>query len=712
MFLPDRFAFSLLLSISLAAALCPDAVQGQATDAERTEFFERRIRPVLADRCYECHAADAKEIGGQLLLDTREGVLRGGESGPAVQPGEPDQSLLIAALRHDGPEMPPDARLPDDVIRDFERWIRDGAVDPRHGAAAAVRPAMDVEAGRDFWAFRPLVQSDPPVVQARHHVRDSLDHFVLARVEAAGLSAAAEAEQRVLVRRAYFDLTGLPPRPEEVAAFVQDDRPGAWERLIDRLLASPRFGETWARLWLDLARYAEDQAHIVGNNKALFYPNAWLYRDWVIGALNRDVPYDRFVRLQLAADLADDSEPADLAALGFMGLGPKYYRRGDPAVMADEWEDRVDVVSRGLLGLTVACARCHDHKFDPIPTEDYYGLAGVFASTEMFNKPLKSGAAKGGGQAKKPDQSIHIIRDTKPRDLPVFIRGDVTNKGDVVPRRFLSVLTSGERRFQEGSGREELVDAIFSDGRDLAARVFVNRVWGRLIGRPIVGTPSNFGSLGDRPTHPLLLDHLAAEFIHDEWSVKNLVRRIMLSHTYRQSSRASAEQRAKDPDNRLLSRMNRRRLSVEAWRDAVLSVTGRVDDVVGGTSMDPLNPDEVRRTVYTQVSRFELNSMLTLYDFPDPNNHAARRALTITPLQKLFVLNSAWMSANARALAARGEGSDEQRIARLYLLLFGRRPSPDELRLGQEFLGSAGDDAAWQRYAQVLLASNELMYLD
>ena len=388
-----------------------------AADQEGTDFFEKRIRPVLVEKCYGCHSAEADKLKAGLHLDSRAGTLRGGDRGPALVAGKPDASLLLRAIRYTDPDlqMPPKGKLPERVIQDFERWIASGAADPRseESSASAQPDEIDFDAAKTFWSFTPPRRHETPKVDDAAWVRQPIDAFVLAKLEAAGLGPNPVADDRTLIRRLSFDLTGLPPRPEEVDTFVNDETPEKYERLVERLLASPHYGERLARLWLDVARYAEDQAHIVGNNKALFYPNAYLYRDWVIDAFSRDVPYDRFVELQLAADLLGDGAKDDRAALGFIGLGPKYYNRGDAAVKADEWEDRVDTVSRGLLGLTVACARCHDHKFDPVETEDYYALAGVFASTRMFNQPIK-GDGKKNGDAKNPGQALHIIREGKP----------------------------------------------------------------------------------------------------------------------------------------------------------------------------------------------------------------------------------------------------------------------------------------------------------
>jgi hypothetical protein len=390
--------------------------------------------------------------------------------------------------------------------------------------------------------------------------------------------------------------------------------------------------------------------------------------------------------------------------------------------MAEEWEDRVDVVGRGLLGLTVACARCHDHKYDPIPTEDYYALAGVFASTRMFNRPLDAKREKKtDGEAKQPKDAMHLVCEGKPADLTVFVRGDVNTKGPAVPRHFLRVLCAGEPApFQQGSGRLELAQSIASRDNPLTARVIVNRVWGQFFGRPLVATPSNFGALGERPTHPELLDDLAVRFMDAGWSLKWLQREIALSATYRQSSRADAGQTGVDPENRLLGRMSRRRLSVEAWRDSILAANGRLADTVGGPSIDTADPQQRRRTVYSRVSRLSLNPLLALFDFPDPNIHADRRVETTTPLQKLFVMNNPFMIRQAETFADRvsavagsdSHQADEAFIQRAYEVLYDRPAGDAEIRLGLEFLKAGEPRLRRTQYAQVLLAANEMLYID
>jgi hypothetical protein len=424
--------------------------------------------------------------------------------------------------------------------------------------------------------------------------------------------------------------------------------------------------------------------------------------------------------LQLAADKIEPGNDSNNAALGFIGLGPKYYQRNNAGVMADEWENQVDTVTRGLLGLTVACARCHDHKYDPIPTTDYYALAGVFAGTELFNRPLDDGRTKGkNGHSKEPKDAIHIVRDTKkPENISVHIRGNVANKGDVVPRGFPVVLTAEPVHFSTGSGRLELAKSIADRSNPLTARVIVNRVWGELFGQALVETRSNFGELGDRPTHPQLLDDLAVRFMDNGWSLKWLCREILLSATWQQSSEVDADAVEADPENKLLSHMNRQRLSVEIWRDTVLSVSGQLEDVVGGESMDPLVLSGKRRTVYSRISRLDLNPLLATFDFPDPNVHAGNRVRTTTPLQKLFLMNSPFMVAHAKQLATgclAAASSNELRVRFAMDLVFGREASNEELELALSFLGdetSKQHQQRWQQFAQTLLASNELQFVD
>jgi len=771
-------------------------------DPEQAEFFEARVRPVLAMQCLECHGAE-KHKGG-LRLDERDAMLRGGESGRVVVPGKPEESPLIEAIRHQGDvHMPPKRKLTDEDIMALTEWVKRGAIWPEtrliartRSSTAGMPTTADAvitgdplkELDRTFWSFQPVRDFAPPVVCDSAWSCSPIDRFILAQLDKNGLGPAPPADKATLIRRASFDLTGLPPSPDEIDVFLRDGAPDAFEKLVERLLASPHYGERWGRYWLDLARYGEDQAH---SFQPRLYPGGFRYRDWLVHALNRDLPYDRFVLEQIAGDLIDGPERLDrLAALGFFACGPVYY--GD-ARKLDQYSDRIDTLTRSFLGLTVACARCHDHKYDPIPTSDYYALAGVFASTEYVEIPAapqdqvdaynkaqaaiqsqeKAIAAFLLAEAKKLKQKatddqlkrverllpaeprkklaglkaelevlkkkapakypvIHALAEApKPTDMPVLVRGNPETPGPKVPRRFLSVLGGDRTSFHHGSGRLELARAIACADNPLTARVLVNRIWQHHFGRGLVATTGNFGALGERPSHPELLDWLARRFVASGWSQKSLHREIMLSAVYEQSSRFDSEGLAKDPGNSLLWRMNRRRLDVEAWRDAMLAVAGRLDPVLGGPSIDLDAASNQRRTFYAAISRHDLAWMLRLFDFPDPNISSGDRAFTTVPLQQLFVLNSEFMITSAKAVAARlhtdaltsrmsGDGS---RIRQAYRLIFGRAPSERELKLGLAYLSSPEsgptDDSharaamnRWERYAHALLATNEFAFVD
>jgi len=747
---------AVLTLLLLSASVCRADGADRASDAAGLEFFERRIRPVLVEHCYRCHSASSDAIKGGLRLDTRAAILRGGDSGTIVVPGQPEASLLLDAVGYSGEffDMPPDRRLPEHVIADFRRWVQLGAplpveAEPDSTPAPVTRPAMNMEQGREFWSFRPAVLQDVPGLSRPDWPLTRIDSFVLAKLDEQGMPPSHAASRETMIRRVCLDLTGVPPSHQQLMDFVQDESADAYARLVDQLLGSPAYGERWARHWLDVARYAEDNPTGESTCQAPRFP--WPYRDWIIRALNDDLPYDEFVRRQLAADLMD-LPPEEVAATGFLGLSPVYHKEPKLAadvvavIIADEWDERVDTITRGFLGLTVACARCHDHKFDPIRTDDYYALAGIVASTQLVEWPLadtQTAAAealtatrdaivdtelrlsyakamqKTADLAGEPSQQYadaardfqkqlddlkgrslfegpitNAVRDAatwinsddpdwtvpeyhpgEARDLPVFLRGNPANPGTIVPRRFIEVLTDGSPRpFEHGSGRLELANSMLTDAASLTARVIVNRVWGWHFGTPIVATPSNFGALGERPSHPELLDDLAARFIAQGWSLKWLHREIVLSATYQQTTawQASLDSHAGsaidagpgaapthsvpsmvDPDNRLLWRMPRRRLEPEAWRDAVLSVSGRLDRSMTGASQDLNKPDSRRRSVYGSISRQTPADLLLLFDFPDAKQHAEQRQLTTTPLQQLYLLNSPFLRDQSQFLGDR-----------------------------------------------------------
>jgi hypothetical protein len=557
------------------------------------------------------------------------------------------------------------------------------------------------------------------VVKSASWPKERLDYFILEQLEAHQLNPAHEAERRTLIRRVTLDLTGIIPAPQQVESFVNDPRPDAYEIKVEELLEQRAFGERMASLWLNLARYAEDQAHQVGNNTSLNFPNAYKYRDWVIGAFNADVPYDAFLKKQLAVDLLEPGNSRDLVALGFLGLGHKLYNRSRTDVQAEEWAEKVDTVSQTMLGLTVACARCHDHKFDPITTRDYYAMAGVFASLKMVNLKPDGTEEKNDAKADQMDAgTIHVVRDDSPHDLPIYERGDVESAGALAPRSYLQVLSKGEpKRFQQGSGRAELACLIADGANPLTARVMVNRLWDQFFGKPLVRTSSNFGAMGEKPSHPKLLDDLAVRFVSEGWSIKKLIREFVLSATYRQDSRGSAADAQLDPANTYFWRMERRRMSVEQIRDSVLEASGTLS-LEGGKSADIDSNTNTRRTVYAKVSRRELNKTLMLFDYPDANVHAGRRTTSITPIQKLFALNSNFMLEQSKTLAIRlcsMKVGDETRIRRAYELLFSREPEKQELNLSLEFLGKTSADTSmtnWHQFAHALLATDEMIYVD
>ncbi len=695
--------------------------------------FEKEVRPVLEESCIKCHGPE-KQKGG-LRLDRKADMMSGGDSGEsAIVLGKSAESQLVARIKTSKSDemMPPKGeRLKPEQIAAIQRWIDNGAHWPSSGkpeAKIAAKPAsatsgkVITDKDREFWSFKIPQRSRPAVTAKTDWPRQPLDFFIASALAKDGLAPAPEASPAVLIRRVTYDLTGLPPTPEEVDAFVKSATPNpqsAIESLVDRLLASPRFGERMASMWLPLARYAEDQAHQVGKDTKFFYPNAYHYRAWVIDAFNRGLPYDQFVKLQLAADRMPGTDPGDLAALGFLGLGPKYYNRGRLDVQADEWEDRVDTVSRAMLGLTVACARCHDHKFDPISMRDYYALAGVFASTSMVNKTPDGKVAKDGKAADVDSAMLHLVEDAKPQDLNVFLRGNVESKGPIVERRFLEVLTTkNSSAFSDGSGRRELAERIASSENPLTARVFVNRVWALLLGQSLVSTPSNFGHSGALPTHPELLDDLARRFMDGGWSVKVLIREIVVSATYRQTSVCDDAKLTRDPGNRHFSHMNRRRLTFEQWRDSVLAHSGKLVESVGAKSADIDAPDNSSRTVYAFVSRLKLSEQLMRFDYPDANVHSEQRSITTTPMQKLFMLNSPFMLRNSAAFSARlqaGTGDDAARVVNAYRMLLAREPDDSERTLAIEFLkrpSSSPGMTRWDQYAQILLISNPMLYVD
>jgi hypothetical protein len=773
---------------TVAAAQSPPTVKVPA--AHEIEFFETRIRPLLVEHCASCHGAKKQRAG--LRLDSAAALRKGSDSGPVVVPGQPEKSPLIQAVRQEGDiKMPPKGKLPPEAVAALTAWVKMGAPWPAgRDTATAQGPSP-----KSHWAFQPIKRPPLPAVKDHGWERTPLDRFVLARLEAKAIAPAPDADRRTLLRRVTFDLVGLPPTLKEIDAFLADSSPAAYAKVVDRLLASPHYGERWGRYWLDVARYADTKGYVFEEERR--YPFAYTYRDYVIRAFNEDLPFDRFILEQLAADRLLASEPRplgsghrpplpngrgsygsgptqpsrdrrSLAAMGYLTLGRRFLNN-----VHDIIDDRIDVSTRGLLGLTVGCARCHDHKYDPIPQKDYYSLYGVFASSVeprdlpqigepeqtpaylAFAKELKARqeaverfrekhrAELAAGNRKFRDElralrkKVDHLKATSPAAPPqamvledrptpvtphVFLRGNPNNPGPVVPRQFLQVLSSDRRQpFKEGSGRLELARAIASRDNPLTARVLVNRVWLHHFGTGLVRTPSDFGLRSEPPSHPELLDWLAWQFMEDGWSLKKLHRLIVLSRTYQQGSGDNPAAARVDPENRLLWRANRRRLDFEALRDGLLAVSGRLDRRAGGAPVDITRaPFLARRTVYGFIDRQNLPGLFRTFDFASPDATSPQRHQTTVPQQALFLMNHPFVLEQARALLGRPELSGdlppEKRIRRLYRRVLGRDADADEIALARAFVSRpaelAGGLNAWEQYAQVLLLTNEFAFVD
>jgi mono/diheme cytochrome c family protein len=835
-----------------AIILCVAATFGAGAPAadpstEASAFFETRVRPVLVAHCYECHGPQSK-FEGNLRVDSRAALLKGGTIGPAIKPGDPKGSLLVDAINHgDVVQMPPKSKLSAVQIADLTTWVAGGAPWPgsepvasADGHASAA-PAT-VGEGRDFWAFQPPRLLDPPPVNETRWVQSPIDRFVLAGLEANALHPAPAADKRQLIRRATFDLHGLPPTIEEVEAFLADASPGAFARVVDRLLASPRYGERWGRRWLDLARYADSN----GMDENMAMAHAWRYRDYVVSAFNRDLPYDQFICQQLAGDLlpaVDDAAALEgLVATGFLVLGPKMLAEDDPVKMEmDIIDEQVDTIGRAVLGLSLGCARCHDHKFDPIPTTDYYALAGIFKSTKTMEnhsvvamwseRPLATPAeiarlaahdalaasvaakikahqdaankilfdqlqdaltgallpkfdlqplgrllvgspveqlvapphaeryyaadvraalaALGRERAElektrpKLAQAL-AVAERRPEDLRVHIRGSHLTLGDVVPRRFPTVLAGDAQPpiGRDSSGRLELARWITRADHPLTSRVMVNRIWQGHFGEGLVRSPDNFGRLGERPDNQPLLDWLACRFVASGWSIKSMHREIMLSNAYQMSTAHNPQGASIDPENRLLWRMNRRRLEAEEVRDAILAVAGQIDYAMSGTLLANANHTYVtstasvrnvsyennRRSIYLPVVRSAVYEVLSAFDFADPSTMNGKRAATTVAPQALFMMNSPLVLRETRALAeslCNEHSLDQPLVERLYLRAYSRPPGNSETARVLEFLKRyslelAGQNVAtaevrvraWQAVCRVVFASNEFIYLE
>lgn len=898
-----------------------------AITPEQTEFFEKRIRPVLAEKCYECHSA-AKKIKGGLALDTREGTRAGGDNGPSFVAGDPDKSRLIEAVRYHNRDlqMPPKGALAASQIKDLEDWVKMGAPDPREAAPTAItsKRTINIEEGRRFWSFSPLSDPALPSVKNTAWEQAPMDRFILASLEKAELSPAQPADRRTLIRRATFDLTGLPPTPEEVEAFVADNSPNAFDRVIERLLASPQYGERWGRHWLDVARYADSN----GMDENVAYGHAWRYRDYVVKAFNDDKPYDEFLIQQIAGDLlphsSEEQRIENLAATGYLALGARVLAEPDVQKMEmDIIDEQIDSLGKAFLGMTFGCCRCHDHKFDPVPTADYYALAAIFKSTKSLSEekmgaikfwyehsmatpeqleakkkhdalvaaqnsklkqlttrlrnelkselhgnaarylaaavalpadaefsevekvakanqlrprylltcrqylaravdhpffkkwhelaskgqadavlghysPLFSQAIAAAAKEKTPakpkeptlaaaydalndiagflaipdkdanafdgemlagveqmqNEVMKIERQAPDppalmgvkdgvitKSLPIHIRGSYLTLGKPIERGFPEVmrasLNSKPVLPARQSGRLELARWMASSEHPLTARVMVNRLWRWHFGAGLVKTTDNFGTLGEKPSHPELLDWLARRFIESGWSVKDMHRLMMKSATYQMASaHPSAGQPSSgtdpllaDPENRLLWRANLQRLEAEQIRDAMLAASGSLSLEIGGktvplrnrefvfnhTSKDRTQYETPRRALYLPIIRNHLYDMLEQFDFPDPTMPTGSRNATVVAPQALILLNAPVVMQSAERLAqrlAREAKTDEARLQKAYALLYARTPTTREIERAKAFLDSQNEPSeAWTRLCHTLLAANEFMYL-
>ena len=795
---------ALLAPLAAALIAAAPAEPARRFDPESIEFFEKKVRPLLVNNCDNCHSANTNSKGG-LRVDDRNGLILGGNRGPAVIPGDPENSLLIQAVRHaeEDLKMPPKKRLSEEEIAVLSKWIKDGAAWPEASiAAVASKPNAKYDKLRkEHWAWQPLKEGGPPVVRDGSWPRSEVDRFILARLEAKELKPVGDADRLTLIRRAAFDLSGLPPTPEEIDAFLADKSTNAFEKVVDRLLASPAFGERWGRHWLDVARYGES----TGSSRNLPFPHAWRYRDYVISAFSNDKPFDQFIREQVAGDLlpADSRTEKDehLVATGFLAVGVKdVNQRFKVRFIMDNVDEQIDAVSRSFLATTVSCARCHDHKFDPIPTTDYYAMAGIFRSTDLCagvrNKmggggldyydtamliPLgeerkadpKQGekvkeATKAYEGAKKEFEAIRGtpeglalgangrpkqqpfrlkmvklqnellalidpangkvalgVRDSKKvADTEIRVRGEAEKLGPVVARGFLSVLNVPDApKVNAGqSGRLELAKWLTSEKNPLTPRVIVNRVWQHLFDQGLVKSVDNFGVTGDVPSHPELLDHLAARFVSEGWSVKKLVRELVLTRAYGLDSEADASHTAVDPANRLVWRHAPRRLHAEEIRDATLAAAGTLKSArpEGSAAKDlkvmelPNNgpiarrlgsdaKSSVHRSIYLPLLRGLTPNSLEVFDFAEQGMVTGHRDTTTVATQALFMLNDPFVRRQALNLAERvlrsDGGDDPARVNLAYKLTLGRTATAKEIDRVKIYLA---DYAAAAREAVVL----------
>lgn len=760
------------------------------------DYFEKYIRPLFAQHCYPCHSSKSGKRENNLALDSKLDWLKGGDQGPAIEPGSPEKSLLVRAVRYADPglQMPPSKALSNEQIQRLEEWIRRGAIAPDPTSSRMDSSPSDPESGKRYWAFMPLSKAEIPV-DLNANLFNATDALIQQKRHTMHLSPVRLASKSNLIRRVSIQLTGLPPTAEQVHEFLEDETPQAYEQLVESLLASPRFGERWGRHWLDLARYADSN----GLDENFLFREAWRYRNWVIQAINQDLPFDEFVLMQIAGDLLpfDTIEQRDRQriAAGFLLVGPKVLLGNDERNQRMEIADeQIDTIGKTFLGQSLGCARCHDHKFDPVPTADYYALAGIFASTRVMERRYMLGEQRvmerlvglgpDGEQLdeayeeywrnqpklkadkKKADTLLELLKKDseedflkalpdagvavadaakdatksreeriaaqqavvqelsmkltapaippramipadieEPKDEQIRISGQFDRLGAQVPRGFLCVLqdepTSGIPSNESGrkSLARWLVDADQRSGQ-LTARVIANRVWYHLMGRGIVRTVDNFGRTGEPPTHPELLDYLAREFVESGWSLKHLVKQIVLSSTFQLSCDRIDENQQIDPDNRFFWRGNRRRMDPETFRDCLLMAADQLSlSWVGSTvsylgdQATAVGPNKVRRrtdfpcrSLYLPIIRNDLPEIFDILDFANPHMTTGMRPTTNVPLQGLFFLNEDMIMEHSKATALRvinsaPTGDRAGLVRRLFHEIVGESPSEEEERM-------------------------------
>lgn len=829
---------SLLGSLTVIILVASTLWSAEEPDAAAIKFFDDEVKPILAQHCFKCHGPGDKIKGG-LRLTSRDSILKGGETGPAAALDDPQQSLLLTAVNYDELEMPPGGKLPQAKIDALAKWVKLGLpmseIKAEDHSNESGPPPVNEET-KKFWSFQPVKKPAAPEVAGKSWLRNPIDAFILKELEEAGLHPASPASKAALIRRAYYDLTGLPPSPEAVQDFLVDETPEAFERVVDQLLESPHYGERWARHWLDLVRYAESNSYERDGTK----PHVWRYRDYVIHSLNEDKPYDQFVMEQLAGDELDEVTADSIIATGYYRLGIWQDEPVDPEQeLFEDLDDHVRTTAEVFLGLTVGCARCHDHKLDPIPQRDYYRMVAFFrniirygvrghdtvlrasvrsidseeqtrrhhdavekhksdtkenrqALNRLDNKIKKDLKGVENDEWKSEGRRIDLaktrigglltqeefdryvaltnrrdeLRRFRPpglgealcvkeygRDAPpthVLARGNAHAPGEAVQPGFLSVLSPPEPKvvpLNEGiasSGRRlALAKWITSKDNPMTSRVMVNRLWHYHFGRGIVRSTSDFGFQGSPPTHPQLLDWLAADFVASGWKLKRLHKLIMLSNTYQMSAEASADALAKDPLNDLFWRFDMRRLSAEEVRDSILAVNGSLNhgkmfgpsifvkiapEILAGQSRPGADwgnsspEDRARRSIYIHVKRSLVVPMIANFDGADTDASCPVRFVTTQPTQALGMMNSEFVNEQAAIFAKslREQAGDDVRIAVAIGLArtLQRTPTDQETLRGLELITKLQDkyelspQDALKQFCVTLLNLNEFMYLD